>query len=101
MHYLLLYEVGEGYVERRAPFRNEHLTLARKAFESGELILAGALDDPADGAILLFKTQAAAEAFPKADPYVLNGLIKTWRVRKWNTVIGEGATPVPASPAPG
>jgi len=28
-------------------------------------------------------------AFAKADPYVKNGLVKSWRVRKWATVIGE------------
>jgi hypothetical protein len=33
----------------------------------------------------------AAEAFAKADPYVRNGVVKQWRVRKWNTVVGDGA----------
>ena len=45
MHYILFYEVGEAYVERRAPFRSQHLELARQAYESGDLILAGALAD--------------------------------------------------------
>jgi uncharacterized protein YciI len=92
MHYLLFYEVGEGYVERRAPFRSQHLDLARQAYEKGDLILAGALADPVDGAVLVFRKQGAAEAFAKSDPYVLNGLIKSWKVRAWNTVVGDGAS---------
>jgi uncharacterized protein YciI len=28
------------------------------------------------------------EAFANADPYVVNGLVKSWRVRTWNVVIG-------------
>jgi|SRR5215469_898201 uncharacterized protein YciI len=94
MHYLLFYEVEPFYVERRTKFRSEHLSLARQAHERGELILAGALDDPVDGAVLVFSESSpgAAEAFAKSDPYVLNGLVKSWRVRKWNTVVGAGAS---------
>jgi uncharacterized protein YciI len=92
MHYLLFYEVEQGYVERRAPFRNEHLALARQAYDKGDLMLAGALADPPDGAVLVFRGPEAAEAFAKADPYVSNGLIKSWKVRKWNTVVGDGAS---------
>jgi len=54
MHYLLFYEVGEDYVSRRAKFRVEHLEKAWKASERGELVLAGALANPVDGAVLLF-----------------------------------------------
>jgi uncharacterized protein YciI len=93
MHYLLLYEAAPDYLERRPAFRNEHLALAWKAHERGELILAGALADPVDGAVFLFQgtSPAAAEAFAGADPYVKNGLIKSWRVRPWTTVVGDGA----------
>lgn len=92
MHYILFYEVGEGYVERRAPFRSQHLGIVRQAYENGDLILAGALADPPDGAVLVFRNPGAAEAFAKADPYVSKGVIKSWRVRTWNTVIGDGAS---------
>ncbi len=92
MHYLLFYEAGEDYVARRAEFRNAHLTLAWKASERGELILGGALANPADGALLLFKgdSPAIAEEFAKADPYVINGIVKRWYVREWTTVAGDG-----------
>jgi uncharacterized protein len=89
MHYILFYDVVDDYVERRVQFREAHLNHARAAVERGELVLGGALADPVDAAVILFRGSAeVAEAFAKSDPYVINGLVKSWRVRKWNTVIG-------------
>ena len=91
MHYLLMYDVVPDYVERRAAFRDEHLSLAWDAHARGELVLGGALDEPVDGAVLLFRgdSPAAAEAFAARDPYVRNGLVTRWRVRTWKTVEGK------------
>lgn len=93
MHYLLIYDVVPDYVNRRAAFRDEHLSLAWQAQERGDLVLGGALADPVDGAVLLFsgESPAAAEAFAAADPYVRNGLVTRWRVRAWTTVVGAAA----------
>jgi uncharacterized protein YciI len=93
MHYLLMYDLVSDYLERRAAYREAHLDLAWAATERGELLLAGALAEPTDTAMLLFQgdSAAAAEAFAKADPYVLAGLVTRWRVREWTTVVGEGA----------
>ena len=84
MHFLLLYDVVPDYVVRRQEFRDEHLSLARAAVESGDLVLGGALDEPVDGAVLLFRGDSAdaAERFAKADPYVRNGLVTRWTVHK-------------------
>lgn len=91
MHYLLMYDVADDYLERRTAYRGEHLALARAAHQRGELVLGGALADPADGAILLFKgdSPAAAERFAQSDPYVRNGVVTRWRVRTWTTVVGD------------
>ena len=91
MHHILFYDVVDDYVGRRAQFRVEHLELGRQFMERGELLMGGALADPVDQAILVFRgdSPAAAEAFVKADPYVKNGLVKSWRIRKWTTVIGK------------
>jgi uncharacterized protein YciI len=93
MHYLLIYDLCDDYLERRASWRDEHLKLARAAVARGELQLGGALVEPADNAILLFEgdSPAAAEAFANADPYVREGLVTRWRVRGWMTVVGERA----------
>jgi uncharacterized protein len=93
MHYLLFYDVVDNYADKRTPFRQNHLAHARAAVARGELVLAGALANPVDGTVLLFKgdSPAAAEAFARADPYVTNGLVTGWRVREWTTVIGDDA----------
>jgi uncharacterized protein YciI len=92
-HYLLFYDIGEDYVQRRAAFRAAHLEKAWRAHERAELVLGGPLANPVDGAVLLFKGESpeVAEAFAKEDPYVVNGLVLRWRVREWTTVAGEGA----------
>ena len=94
MHYVLIYDVGEGFIERRAQFRDEHLALAWKAADAGELLLAGALAEPTEQALLLFEatTPDVAERFARADPYVRNGLVKRWRVQQWHTVVGRLAS---------
>jgi uncharacterized protein YciI len=53
--------------------------------------MAGAFSDPADGAVLIFKSDspALAENFAMKDPYVINGLISKWYVRRWTVVIGN------------
>jgi uncharacterized protein YciI len=97
MHYLLFYEVVTDYAERRVPLRAAHLALARRAVERGELVLGGALANPLDGAVLLFRGSSPdiAAAFAAADPYVKTGLVTRWYVREWTTVVGpDAAIPV-------
>src|SRR5690606_18004771 len=89
MHYLLFYDLVDDYLERRTPLRERHLALAREAHARGDLVLARALANPADTAVVPVRTRDAAEAFAGADPYVENGLVKAWRVREWNTVVGR------------
>jgi uncharacterized protein YciI len=93
MHYLLFYEAGGDYEVRRTPFRAAHLAYARAAVARGELVLGGGVGNPPDGAVIVFRGDSpdAAEAFAKSDPYVVNGVVKSWRVREWSTVVGEGA----------
>jgi uncharacterized protein YciI len=98
MHYLLFYEVVDDYAERRTRHRKDHIAHAKAAVLRGELVLAGALANPVDGTVLLFKSEspAAAEAFATGDPYVTNGLVTMWKVREWTTVIGKDAeVPLP------
>jgi uncharacterized protein YciI len=93
MHYLMFYDYAPDYLERRGEFRQEHLKLAWEAQARGELVLGGALADPADGAVLLFKCSApdVPERFAAADPYVKSGLVTSYKIRLWTTVIGKEA----------
>jgi len=93
MHYLLFYKVVDDYASRRTAFRAEHLKHAGHAVERGELVLGGALADPLDTAVLLFRgdSPAVARRFAQADPYVVHGLVREWTVREWATVVGRQA----------
>ena len=101
MHFLLIYDFVPDYLEHRPLHRSEHLRYAWDAQRRGELVLAGALADPVDSAVLLFQGEndQAARAFAESDPYVKAGLVRRWSVRRWTTVVGDmAATPV-APPA--
>ena len=103
-YYALFYEVVDNFIDRRVPFRQEHLRLANEALERGEIVFAGALAEPA-GALIVFHVdnKTKVESFARNDPYVQNGLVKKWEVRPWNVVVGNeppASSAVPAFPAP-
>jgi len=89
-HYVLLYDYVEDVLERRQPYRAEHLALLEGLLERGELVMAGAWAAPVDGAALVFHVEdpATIEAFVEQDPYVQNGLVTSWRIREWTVVLG-------------
>jgi len=93
MHYVLFYRFVKDSKTVKLPFRNDHLKYAWDAVARGELVLGGALSDPEDEAMLLFKGDSpeVAENFAKQDPYVLKSVVTQWQVRLWTTVVGEDA----------
>lgn len=90
-YYLLFYETIENYEETRKAFRREHLELAHAAADRGELLLGGALADPLDQALLVFRgaSPEVARRFAEADPYVRQGLVRRWTIRNWTPVTGS------------
>jgi uncharacterized protein YciI len=96
-YFALVYEVVDDYLQRRGAYRDDHLRHARQANDRGELLLAGAFADPADKALLVFRTDdpSVVESFARNDPYVVNGLVKRWEVRPWTVVIGNTVDSLP------
>ncbi len=94
MYYLLFYEAVDDYVEKRKPHREAHFNHIKPYVDRGEVRLAGALADPADGAVLAFKVEdkGIIEQFAENDPYVLNGLVTNWYIREWTVVLGKDFT---------
>ena len=92
-YYMLEYALVDDYVARRAAFREAHLALAREAHRRGDLILAGALAEPPDRAVLVWRTddRSIIERFVDGDPKVHNGLVTSWTIRPWTVVVGNGA----------
>jgi uncharacterized protein len=101
MDFILFYDVIPDYVARRAEFRADHLRLAWEYADRGELLLGGALEDPVDGAILIFRSASkdTVEKFVRRDPYVTRGLVTSWRIRPFRAVAGTVAeTPIRPEP---
>ncbi len=92
-YFALMYDVVDGFAEKRMPHREAHLALVRAAQARGEVVMAGALGEPPDGALLVFRGDSVeiAERFARADPYVLQGLATRWHVRPWRVVVGADA----------
>ena len=91
MHWLLTYDYVDDIATRRAPWREAHLRLACDVHDRGALLMAGAVGDPIEGALLVFtaEDQTVVEEFVGQDPYVREGLVTAWQVRPWNVVVGQ------------
>ena len=89
--FLLEYELVDDFVTRRTPCREKHLDMLRELHASGTVVMAGALAEPVNRAVLVFQGEdrLIAEDFAKRDPYVLQGLVKRWEARRWTVVIGS------------
>ena len=95
-YFTLMYDVVEDFTNKRTPFRPAHLQEVRESNARGELVMAGALGEPA-GALLIFrgKDKSVAENFATNDPYVKEGLVKSWKVRPWTVVVGQDPSETP------
>jgi uncharacterized protein YciI len=89
-YYALFYDVVDNFAERRMPFREIHLGMVKEAHNKGEVVMAGALGNPPERAMIIFRVAdiSTVENFARTDPYVLNGVVKRWEVKPWNVVIG-------------
>ena len=62
-YFVLRYDVVvDDYVNRRTPFRPEHLRLLREAHARGEVVMGGAVGYQPDGAIIVFRSETADTA---------------------------------------
>jgi uncharacterized protein YciI len=82
--YFVQYTYVADMLERRQPYRAEHLERVTTAGAQGLLVLAGAHADPVDGAVLVFRAESAAEVeeWVRADPYHVAGLIPGFTIRE-------------------
>jgi len=58
-----------------------HKALVDEFVARGEVIGIGPFTDR--GNMAIFRTREAAEAFAKQDPFMLEGLVKSYTVREW------------------
>jgi uncharacterized protein YciI len=92
-YYALFYDVVENFADGRMPYREAHLGLVKAAHQRGDIVMAGALGDPLEQALIVFRVEDASipEDFATHDPYVIKGLVKRWQVKPWNVVVGAAS----------
>lgn len=95
-YFVLTYDVVDDFVNKRTPFRPAHLQEVREAHQRGELVMAGALGEPAE-ALMVFRVgdKSVVERFATNDPYVKSGIVKKWKVRPWTVVVGQDPSETP------
>jgi uncharacterized protein YciI len=91
MYFIVFYDYVENVIERRAPYREAHLSVVKEYVDRGDVVLGGAFANPADGAAIVFRVEnrSIVEEFVKRDPYVVNKLVTKWRIREWTVVVGS------------
>lgn len=101
-HFLLYYHVADDYLERREIWRPEHFKYAWAASERGDLVVGGAVEPQEKMCVIMIAgpDRTVAERFAEGDPYVREGLVRSWRVVEWYTVAGRLAA-APIAPPPG
>jgi uncharacterized protein YciI len=89
-YFALIYYVGPEFAEKRGTYREPHLKLVFESNRRGVLVHGGALGDPPDRALLIFRgdDRRVAEDFARNDPYVTSGLVQRWEVQPWTIVCG-------------
>jgi len=65
-----------------------HKAIVDKYIAKGEVIGIGPFADR--GNMAIFKTRAAAEQFVTEDPFILEGLVKSFVIRDWNDTMLPG-----------
>ena len=84
MKYVLIYDSAEGVREKAPPHVAAHSARIKEFQARGTLLMIGVFEDPEEGAMGVFTTREAAEEFASGDAFVLNGVVRDWRVLAWN-----------------
>ncbi len=89
--YLLQYDYIPDVLEKRGPYREGHLGLAKQLIEEGKCLSGGPTSDVGmevpTGALFIFTDEASAKAFVDADPYVSNGIVTGHSIQQWTVVV--------------
>lgn len=90
IYHLLTLDYVEDILEKRDPYRADHIAGAKAAEADGKVVLAGALQNPTDAGVFVFKDcdEAFVDAFVKADAYYKAGLVTGYTIRPWMIVVG-------------
>jgi uncharacterized protein YciI len=88
MKYVVLYESADDVASRAQAHFPAHRQRLDDFHRRGVLLMVGVFGDPqTQGSMAIFSTRDAAESFVDGDPFVLNGVIKSYEIREWNEIL--------------
>ena len=89
--FLLKYEYIPEVLEKRGPYREEHIALANQFIEEGSCLSGGPVGEVdmqvPKGALFVFKDASSAQKYAEGDPYVANGIVTKYSIQEWNVVV--------------
>jgi len=89
--YLLRYDYIPDVLEKRTPYREGHLNLAKKMIADGKCLSGGPTGEPnmevPTGALFIFTELDAAKKFVEEDPYTSGGIVTGHTIEEWNVVV--------------
>jgi uncharacterized protein len=89
MKYVVFYESADDVASKAPAQFAAHKAWYEGFVARGDLLLIGVFDDPQrNGSMSVFRTRESAEEFAQGDPFVLNGVVKSWQIREWNEAVG-------------
>jgi uncharacterized protein YciI len=90
MKYVLRYETDPDALAGVAAVVPRHREAWQRFRDDGTLLAIGPMADPLKGAMSVFTTREAAEAFVAIDPFVTEGVVASWELLEWNEVLLPG-----------
>ena len=88
MKYVLLYESADNVLETAPVHYPAHSERLQEFAQRGTLQMVGPFGDPQkEGSMAIFTAREAAEEFVEDDPFVKNGVVRSWEIREWNEAL--------------
>ena len=88
MKYVVLYESADDVAAKAPAYFPAHKARLDEFHARGELLMVGTFGDPqTQGSMAVFATRAAAESFVAGDPFVVNGVVKSYEIRDWDEIL--------------
>src|SRR5262245_40981913 len=85
--YVLLYDSADDVLSKAPAHFPAHRARIGEFHRRGVLLGVGTFGDPqAEGSMAIFSSREAAEEFVRGDPFVLEGVVRSWQVREWQDV---------------
>lgn len=86
---VLEYAYIPDVLEKRGPYRAEHLELAQSLIAQDRCLAGGPFTDGGNpaGAYFWFTSDEAAREFVSKDPYAANGIVTGHKIYEWSVVV--------------